>query len=69
MLPLPPFADDLEKEIRWSKTSFTAATGKWYQYLAKKVQRIFPELQKSEFSDFEAVKSSSTRFVLAIKSN
>lgn len=69
MLPLPPFTEDPEKDIRWSKTSFLSATGKWYQYLAKKVQRIFPELQTSEFANFEGVKNPSSRFVLAISNN
>lgn len=33
-----------EAQERWSKTTFKGASGQWWQYLAKKVIKVFPDL-------------------------
>lgn len=57
-------AEELEEaKLRWSKTTFREAKGYWWQYLAKKVQKVFPEL---ELPDFDANATVSTRFAIPV---
>jgi isopenicillin N synthase-like dioxygenase len=62
---LPPLsaAEEAEAKQRWAKTTFTSVSGEWWQYLAKKVKKVFPELQ---LPDFEHNISPSTRFTIAV---
>lgn len=64
-LNLPPLSEEEEKEAkkRWAKTTFTSVSGEWWQYLAKKVQKVFPELN---LPDFEHNVSPSSRFAIAV---
>ncbi|KDQ59699.1 hypothetical protein JAAARDRAFT_629750 [Jaapia argillacea MUCL 33604] len=48
---------------RWSKTTFATVEGYWWQYLAKKVMKVFPDLK---LPDFEANKAPSTRFSITV---
>ncbi|KAL0577376.1 hypothetical protein V5O48_004628 [Marasmius crinis-equi] len=48
-----------EAEKRWATTTFKSVEGCWWQYLAKKVKKVFPDLN---LPDFEANASISTRF-------
>jgi len=52
-----------EAKQRWAKTTFVSASGEWWQYFAKKVQKVFPELK---LPDFEHNVSPSTRFAIAV---
>lgn len=63
--PLPPLSPEEreEAEKRWAKTTFREVKGFWWQYLAKKVKKVFPDLA---LPDFEANQSVSTRFAIAI---
>jgi isopenicillin N synthase-like dioxygenase len=62
---LPPLSatEEAEAKQRWSKTTFTSVSGEWWQYLAKKVMKVFPELKLPEF---EHNISPSTRFIVAV---
>ncbi|KZV89639.1 2OG-Fe(II) oxygenase [Exidia glandulosa HHB12029] len=63
---LPPLSDG-EKELaerRWKLTTFRAVRGEWWQYLAKKVQKVFPDLK---LPDFEANAAPSTRFTRPVE--
>jgi hypothetical protein len=62
---LPPLSDD-EAELtakRWAATTFRRAEGTWSQYLARKVQKVFPDLK---LPDFEANTAPSTRFTMTV---
>jgi len=63
---LPPLSPEEGREAqeRWDQTTFRGATGQWWQYLAKKVQKVFPSLS---LPDFECNVSPSTRFALAVQ--
>ncbi|KAL7917561.1 hypothetical protein ACQKWADRAFT_29062 [Trichoderma austrokoningii] len=63
---LPPLAEE-EQELarkRWANTTFRKVEGTWAQYLAKKVQKVFPDLN---LPDFEPNEASSTRFTRVVK--
>ncbi|KAG8836238.1 hypothetical protein FRC17_008974 [Serendipita sp. 399] len=62
---LPKLSQQQEQEAkeRWEKTTFTGVSGVWAQYLAKKVKRIFPDL---ELPDFEHNSKPSTRFTVVV---
>ncbi|PTB35341.1 hypothetical protein M441DRAFT_62822 [Trichoderma asperellum CBS 433.97] len=63
---LPPLTAE-EQELarkRWANTSFRKVEGTWAQYLAKKVQKVFPDLN---LPDFEPNKAPSTRFTRVVK--
>lgn len=62
-LPALSAAEEVEAKQRWAKTTFTSVSGEWWQYLAKKVQKVFPELK---LPDFEHNVSPSTRFSIAV---
>jgi hypothetical protein len=64
-LPLAQLSQDEEQEARrrWAKTTFISVNGEWWQYLARKVQKVFPELN---LPDFEHNVSPSTRFAIAV---
>jgi hypothetical protein len=67
-LPLErlPLLSDEEKqlaELRWLSTTFREVKGTWSQYLARKVQKVFPELG---LPDFEANAAPSTRFTRVV---
>ena len=49
---------------RWEQnTTFTKLTGEWWQYLAKKVQKVFRDVP---LPDFEGNKAASTRFSIVV---
>ncbi|KAF4583642.1 iron/ascorbate-dependent oxidoreductase family protein [Pleurotus pulmonarius] len=50
-------------KARWEQTTFTGVSGVWAQYLAKKVKKVFPDLQ---LPDFEHNAKPSTRFNVAV---
>ncbi|KAF7315078.1 2OG-Fe(II) oxygenase [Mycena indigotica] len=50
-------------EARWRSGTFTRVEGQWWQYLAKKVKKVFPDLALPEF---EANSAPSTRFTRPI---
>ncbi|KAK7057627.1 2OG-Fe(II) oxygenase [Favolaschia claudopus] len=58
---LPPLTSEetAEAEARWALGKFRKLQGQWWQYLAKKVQKVFPDLA---LPDFEANEAPSTRF-------
>jgi len=60
--PLSP-AEEAEAKRRWAGTTFKEVKGQWWQYLAKKVKKVFPELA---LPDFEANVAPSTRFTIAV---
>lgn len=60
--PLFPNEEDRARE-RWEKTTFTGVSGEWWQYLAKKVKKVFPELA---LPDFEGNVKPSSRFAIAV---
>jgi hypothetical protein len=78
LLPLTQQQQD-EAKMRWENTTFTGVckhilkclrdflltqlAGIWAQYLAKKVKKVFPDL---ELPDFEHNSKPSTRFTVAI---
>ncbi|TFK47570.1 Clavaminate synthase-like protein [Heliocybe sulcata] len=64
-LPLPPLSEEAQKEAeeRWGGTTFRAVQGEWWQYLAKKVQKVFPDLK---LPDFEANEVPSSRFAIEV---
>ncbi|KAE9386714.1 2OG-Fe(II) oxygenase [Gymnopus androsaceus JB14] len=50
-------------EERWKTTTFTAVNGQWWQYLAKKVKKVFPTLG---LPDFESNVAPSSRFTIEV---
>ncbi|KAJ8693337.1 hypothetical protein PTI98_008341 [Pleurotus ostreatus] len=50
-------------KARWEQTTFTGVSGVWAQYHAKKVKKVFPDLQ---LPDFEHNAKPSTRFNVAV---
>jgi isopenicillin N synthase-like dioxygenase len=63
---LPPLSDE-EKELakqRWAATTFREVRGTWSQYLARKVQKVFPDL---DLPDFEPNAAPSTRFMKVVE--
>ncbi|KAF9468448.1 hypothetical protein BDZ94DRAFT_1184148 [Collybia nuda] len=62
---LPPLSpgEEAQAKERWEKTTFTGVNGEWWQYLAKKVKKVFPELV---LPDFEANVKSSSRFAIVV---
>ena len=48
---------------RWAKTNFREVKGTWAQYLARKVQKVFPDL---DLPDFEPNAAPSTRFTRVV---
>ncbi|KAH7083411.1 hypothetical protein BKA63DRAFT_549789 [Paraphoma chrysanthemicola] len=62
---LPPLSDAEKRlaEIRWSTTTFREVSGTWSQYLARKVQKVFPDLR---LPDFEPNAGPSTRFNMVV---
>lgn len=63
---LPPLSEEERRlaELRWSATTFRDINGKWSQYLARKVQKVFPDLC---LPDFEANSGPSTRFTVVVE--
>lgn len=66
--PLPPVsdADAAEARERWAQTTFKGVSGEWWQYLAKKVMKVFPDLA---LPDFKHNSTPSTRFTLEVPTN
>lgn len=65
---LVPLSEE-EKELarqRWAATTFREVRGTWSQYLARKVQKVFPDLG---LPDFEPNVAPSTRFTRAVELN
>ena len=62
---LPPLSveEEAEAKERWANTTFTSLSGEWWQYLAKKVMKVFPDLKLPEFEHNVA---PSSRFVIAV---
>ncbi|KAJ7668738.1 2OG-Fe(II) oxygenase [Mycena polygramma] len=58
---LPPLTADEQAaaQARWQRGTFKKVEGQWWQYLAKKVQKVFPDLA---LPDFEGNEAPSTRF-------
>jgi isopenicillin N synthase-like dioxygenase len=65
---LPPLSEEESRlaKQRWAATSFRDVTGTWSQYLARKVQKVFPTLH---LPDFEPSAAPSTRFTRVVESN
>ena len=63
---LPPMTADETRgaQDRWKNTTFRSVQGEWWQYLAKKVQKVFPDLK---LPDFEANSAPSTRFTRPVE--
>lgn len=66
--PLPELSaqEAQEAEARWAQTTFRGVSGEWWQYLAKKVMKVFPDLA---LPDFENNSTPSTRFTLEVPTN
>ncbi|KAI5859274.1 hypothetical protein GGS23DRAFT_327585 [Durotheca rogersii] len=62
---LPPLSDEekLLAKKRWAATTFREVEGRWSQYLARKVQKVFPDLK---IPDFEPNAAPSTRFTRVV---
>jgi hypothetical protein len=62
---LPPLSAEEEAEAkqRWANTTFASVSGERWQYLAKKVMKVFPDLK---LPDFGANVAPSTRFTIAV---
>lgn len=62
---LPPLTaeEQAEAEKRWNRGTFKKVEGQWWQYLAKKVQKVFPDLA---LPDFDANAAPSTRFTCPV---
>lgn len=63
---LPPLSHE-EKQLakrRWAATTFRGVKGTWSQYLARKVQKVFPDLG---LPDFEPNAAPSTRFTRVVE--
>lgn len=63
---LPPLTEKEKEQARkrWANTTFRSVEGTWSQYLARKVQKVFPDLG---LPDFEPNVSPSTRFTRVVK--
>jgi isopenicillin N synthase-like dioxygenase len=63
---LPPLSDEEKRlaEERWAGTTFREVKGTWSQYLARKVQKVFPDLS---LPDFEPNAAPSTRFTRVVE--
>ncbi|KAI1433263.1 hypothetical protein GGR50DRAFT_696264 [Xylaria sp. CBS 124048] len=63
---LPPLSNEEEQlaKQRWAKTTFRKVDGTWAQYLARKVQKVFPDLN---LPDFEPNSAPSTRFTRVVE--
>ena len=62
-----PAQSDEEVQLakqRWAATTFREVKGTWSQYLARKVQKVFPDLG---LPDFEPNAAPSTRFTRAVE--
>jgi isopenicillin N synthase-like dioxygenase len=62
---LTPLSDE-QKELarqRWAATTFREVRGTWSQYLARKVQKVFPDLG---LPDFEPNSAPSARFTRTV---
>ncbi|EXV00376.1 isopenicillin N synthase-like protein [Metarhizium robertsii] len=67
-LPLHHLTPLSEEEIvsakqRWAGTTFRSVQGLWSQYLARKMQKVFPDLN---MEDFEPNAAPSTRFTRVV---
>lgn len=64
---LQPLSDEEKRlaELRWATTTFREVKGTWSQYLARKIQRVFPDLG---LPDFEPNAAPSTRFTRVVAS-
>ena len=65
---LPSLSDEEKRlaKLRWAATTFREINGRWWQYLARKVQRVFPDLG---LLNFEPNAAPSTRFTRVVKSD
>eukprot|EP01102_Stenamoeba_stenopodia_P019744 TRINITY_DN7529_c0_g1_i1.p1 TRINITY_DN7529_c0_g1~~TRINITY_DN7529_c0_g1_i1.p1 ORF type:complete len:294 (+),score=73.33 TRINITY_DN7529_c0_g1_i1:331-1212(+) len=62
---LPPCKDEVEKQKRWDSTSILKFEGKYCEFLAKKVSKVFPRvLPESVVSTLQSTKQHSTRFAI-----
>jgi isopenicillin N synthase-like dioxygenase len=63
---LPPLSDEEQRlaELRWAATTFREVKGSWSQYLARKVQKVFPD---QGLPDFKPNASPSTRFTRVVE--
>ncbi|KAF1992959.1 Clavaminate synthase-like protein [Amniculicola lignicola CBS 123094] len=63
---LPPLSNEEKQlaKLRWAATTFREVQGSWSQYLARKVQRVFPNLG---LPDFEPNAAPSTRFTRVVE--
>ncbi|KAI2629412.1 hypothetical protein GGS21DRAFT_492342 [Xylaria nigripes] len=63
---LPPLSNEEEElaKQRWARTTFREVDGVWAQYLARKVQKVFPNLN---LPDFEPNDAPSTRFTRVVE--
>lgn len=50
---LPPLSDEEKAaaEARWASGTFKNVSGQWWNYLEKKVQKVFPELKLDDLED------------------
>ncbi|KAJ7481203.1 hypothetical protein B0H11DRAFT_2157857 [Mycena galericulata] len=58
-LPALSATEQAEAQARWNRGTFKKVEGQWWQYLAKKVKKVFPDL---ELPEFDANEAPSTRF-------
>ena len=67
-LPLDhlPLGDVEDVQARWEKTAYKTLTGNYWQYLAKKLSKVIPQLKDYKF---DAARESSTRFHIKIDEN
>ncbi|KAJ7104545.1 hypothetical protein C8R43DRAFT_1140983 [Mycena crocata] len=66
---LPPITaeEQAAAQERWQRGTFKRVEGEWWQYLAKKVKKVFPDLALPEFEANEAPSTRFTRPVLTAK--
>ena len=62
---LPPLSEEEKRlaSLRQAATTFREVKGTWSQYLARKVQKVFPDLN---LPDFEPNAAPSTRFTRVV---
>jgi isopenicillin N synthase-like dioxygenase len=62
---LPPLSSEEVESARkrWRATTFREVNGRWSQYLARKVQKVFPHLN---LPDFQPNAAPSTRFTRVV---
>eukprot|EP01083_Nonionella_stella_P070565 188874_1 len=58
-------SDVLERETRWDQTAYKELSGRYSDFLAQKVKRVFPDLLKDY--QFEHARAESTRFKIPIQ--